>query len=41
MSALARRRLAAAVLLALLGLMLDYQLGPGFCSPEEHSAVTR
>lgn len=41
MTATLRRRTLAALLLALLGLMLDYQLGPGFCSPEEHAAVTR
>lgn len=45
----ARRRLLTAVLLAVIavwwvggfGWVSEYTLGPGFCSPEEHAAVTR
>ena len=40
-AALRRRRLVALVLLVELLIMLDYQVGPAICSPEEHSAVTR
>lgn len=36
-----RRRIAVVVLLALLAMWEITGLGPGFCSPDEYTAVTR